>query len=68
MVGAVVLARRPPATGDAATDEVASGEAAADRPGETGATTEVVAEAGPRVVPAGGGATGTTPSGAEVDA
>jgi NADH-quinone oxidoreductase subunit J len=64
VVGAVVLARRPPATGDAATDEVASGSTAADRPGETGATTEAVAEAGP----AGGGATGTTPPGAEVDA
>jgi NADH-quinone oxidoreductase subunit J len=68
VVGAVVLARRPPATGDAATDEATSGSTAADRPGETGATTEAVAEAGPAVAPADGGATGTTPPGAEVDA
>jgi NADH-quinone oxidoreductase subunit J len=68
VVGAVVLARRPPATGDAATDEAGSGSTAADRPGETGATTEAVAEVGPAVAPADGGATGTTPSGAEVDA
>jgi NADH-quinone oxidoreductase subunit J len=68
VVGAVVLARRPPATGDAATDEAASGSTAADRPGETGAATEAVAEAGPAVAPAADGATGTTPSGAEVDA
>ena len=68
VVGAVVLARRPPATGDAATDEAGSGSTAADRPGETGATTEAVAEAGPAVAPADGGATGTTPPGAEVDA
>jgi len=68
VVGAVVLARRPPATGDAVTEEVVSASTAADRPGETGATTEAVAEAGPAVAPAGDGATGTTPSGAEVDA
>jgi NADH-quinone oxidoreductase subunit J len=68
VVGAVVLARRPPATGDAATDEATSGSTAADRPGETGATTEAVAEAGPAVAPADGGAPGTTPPGAEVDA
>ena len=67
VVGAVVLARRPPATGDAVTEELASGSTA-DPPGGTGATTEAVAEAGPAVAPAGDGATGTTPSGAEVDA
>jgi len=69
VVGAVVLARRPPTTGDAATDEAASGSNTADRPGETGAATAAEeAEAGPGVAPVGDGATGTSPSGAEVDA